>query len=166
MLATSMALKYHGTGPRSCSVKMVPQCGHAPSSPRSSSSTSASHSSHHAISVVGPSLAAYPDAQLHRRGAEVELLTQTALDVADVRGREAPAGEQCERRRVDGALDDVADACPRRGLAALQLLYRAVEDAGGHALVVGRLGVSQRGQYAVHALCRQRRHLEHRRRAE
>ena len=46
MLAAIIALKYQGTGRRSCSARIVPQRGHSPSAPRSSSSTRASHSSH------------------------------------------------------------------------------------------------------------------------
>src|ERR1700757_2411179 len=109
MLATIINLKYHGMGPRSCSARIVPQVGHSPSSPRSSSSTSASHSSHHAISVRVPSLAPDADPQLEWRGTEVECLAQTALDVAQVGLRQAPAREEGEGRRVDRTLHRVAD---------------------------------------------------------
>src|SRR6202042_1367097 len=124
-----MALKYQGMGWRSCSARIVPHVGHSPSSPRSSSSTSASHSSHQAIRT-GSSLPPDPHPQLHRGGAEVEALPDTTFYVAEVRLRQTAIREECERRRVDSALDDVADLGPGRGLAVLQLLHGAGEGPG------------------------------------
>src|ERR1035438_1656281 len=106
--ATSMALKYQGIGGRSWSIKIVPQAGHSPSSPRSSSSTRVSHFSHQAT-MCRPSLAADAHPQLHRGGAEFEFLAQSPLDVAQVRLRQSPVGEKGEGGRVNGALDDVAN---------------------------------------------------------
>src|SRR5580698_8217340 len=101
---------------------MVPQVGHSPSSPRSSSSTSASHSSHQATSVTDPSFSTNAHPQFHRGGPELELLPHTALDVTQVRLRQATTGEQGKCRRVNRALNDVADASPGGGLALLKLL--------------------------------------------
>src|ERR1700735_1449034 len=108
-LATNIALKYQGIGGRSCSARMVPHVGHSPSSPRSSSSTRVSHSSHQAIRTGRFSLPADSHAQLHRRRPEVELLPDAILYVAEIGGVQPPVREERKGRRVDGALHDVAD---------------------------------------------------------
>src|SRR5580700_2157923 len=100
MEAAIMPLKYQGTGRRGTVSSWVPQVGQAPSS-SSSSSTRCSHSSHQAT-ARSASWDADPELDGHR--AQFELLTQLALDVAQVRLVQAPGGEKGEGRRVGGPL--------------------------------------------------------------
>src|SRR5436305_6026178 len=56
-----------------------------------------------------------PDPQLQRSRAEVEVLANAPLQVAQVGGRQGPAGEQGERRRVGCSLRRVEHThAPRR----------------------------------------------------
>src|SRR5580693_1707743 len=152
--ATNMALKYHGIGGRSWSTRMVPQAGHSPSSPRSSSSTKVSHSSHQATRRLRPSLAADAHPQLHRGGAEFELFAQSTLDVAQVRLGQSPIGEKGKGGRVNGALDDVANLGAGGGLAQLQFENGPVEGTSGHPLVIRLDRVTQGREDTVHAPAR------------
>src|SRR5580658_2873933 len=101
-----------------------------------------------------PLLAADTYPQLHRSGAEFELLAQSPLDVADVGLGQTPVGEEGEGRRVDGPLHDVADTGPRRRLAQLDLLQGAVEGTRRHALVIGLDRIAKGRENPVHALAR------------
>src|ERR1700722_11840419 len=83
-----------------------------------------------------PLLAADTYPQLHRGGAELELLAQSPLDLPNVGLGQAPVGLQGEGRWGDGPLHDVPDASPRSRLTELDLLQGPVEGPGGHPLVV------------------------------
>src|ERR1700733_9742119 len=160
--APTMALKYQGIGGRSRSIKMVPQAGHSPSSPRSAPSPRVSHSSHQATRRLRPSLAADAHPQLHRSGAEFEFLAQSPLDVAQVRLGQSSVGEEGEGGWVNGALDDVANLGARGGLAQLQFENGPVESPGGYSLVVRLDRVTQGREDPVDAPTRKGRKFQDR----
>ena len=110
---------------------------------------------------------ALADPHLDRRGAEVELLAEPALEVAQVGRRELLVGEQGERRRVGGALRGVEHpGAVRAGLGRLGRADDLVDLPGRHPPVVVLDRVGQRRQQPVHALAGEGADLEHRRLAE
>ena len=113
-LATMKSRQRHGMGPRSGSATLSPQTS------QTSPSTGRSQVSHQrATTRRAPARAA--------ASTQVEALAQRALDVAKVGRGEPPGDEEGEGRRVDRALDRVADLAGRRGLARLEVAHRAVQ---------------------------------------
>src|SRR5688572_20012410 len=89
------------------------------------------------IVLVIDSSCAPANADLQRRRAEAEVLSDLALDEAKVRGRLRLVGEEGERGRVGGALRRVEDAARGRRVHRLRLLHHPVQLTGGNASVVG-----------------------------
>src|SRR5205085_3079806 len=87
---------------------------------------------------AAPSARLAPDPQLQGRGAEVEVLADAALQVAQVGRRQGPAGEQGEGGRVGRTLGCVAHPHPgRRRMGGLGRLEDLVQLARRHPPVVG-----------------------------
>ena len=102
------------------------------------------------------------DAELQGRRPEPEVLTDAALEVAQVRRRQRPVGEQGEGGRVGGALGGVEDPGAGGGLGRLGGLDDLVELPGRHPPVVGLDGLLDGREQLVDPLAGQGADLEHR----